>query len=812
MRWILAVVLFAITVSLTAALDRKLGPLPPLGRLLDPFNGFWANAESARPFGDVAGEGLGLDLPGLRGKVTVQFDDRLVPHIYAENAHDLYYTQGYLHARMRLFQMDLLTRYAAGTLSEIIGSATINQDRLIRQHALPWAAERALAFIEKDSVTHEMIHAYTEGANSWISSLSYRDYPIEYKLLDAQPSLWSPLRMSLLARYMAWDLTSGSTDEELSNVLSQLGPEATADLYPDYPAKMDPIIPPGTKWDFKPVPIPKAPEANGVPIAAGKGAGLKPREKGKGSNNWALGPGRTASGNPILANDPHLKLTLPSIWFEQQLTAPGINVYGVVVPGSPGIGIGFNDDIAWGFTNVGADFVDQYQLEFKDSTQREYRYGEEWKPVTELVTAIKVKGEADRLDTTYFTHVGPIPFYKRGQKAPALAWRWLAYEPSNELKIFHTLMTAKNYADYERAMEMPFSFPQNMAFISREKDIAMWISGQHILRWREQGKFLSPMADTRYAWQGWLPSSHNPHVKNPPRGFVSSANQQSADPTYPYYLDWDQETYERGWRINRRIEQMKAATADTLRLLQADNYDLHAESILPTLLAQLDEKSLSSTQTGPYADLKRWDFFATAESKQKTVFRLWWGLLNRSIWRDDLNPDSLSVTWPDRDRTVQLITQTPTARWIDNRNTPEVETLQQLTRASFTKAVDSLTKLHGSYGESWAWASTKNQKLYHLMQLPGFSIPVRVGGGSGIVNAASNPEGPSWRMVVEMTPTGPKGHGIYPGGQSGNPGSAYYDNQVQTWVNYELKDLNWWPRPVELNKATTTLKLSPGKK
>ncbi len=808
-RWIATIVLTALTSALIWALDRPLGPLPPLGRLLEPHVGLWANAETDRPFGDTPGEGHPLDLPGLRARVTVQFDDRMVPHVFAENAYDLYYTQGYLHARFRLFQMDLLTRFAAGTLSEILGSATIGADRRARQYGFPYAAERMLAQVMADSITAEAVSAYTAGANAWIEPLTYADYPIEYKLLDARPSPWAPIRCALLSRYMAWDLTSDASDRQMSLALEQIGPEAVAELFPNYPEVMDPIIPPGTKWDFKPVPIPSAPEVNGVPLP--KPTDPNTGRKGIGSNNWAVAPAKTAAGNPILANDPHLKLNLPSIWFEQQLTIPGqLQVYGVVVPGAPGIGIGFNERIAWGFTNVGADFMDFYRLTLVDSNATAYRYGSEVRPITERIETIRVKGGADVADTVRWTHYGPMPYYRPRGDRPPLAVRWLGYEPTNELRIFHTLMTARGYDDYVRAMETPFSFPQNMAFISRDKDIALWISGRHILRWPGQGKFVSDGADPRYEWQGWIPSEQNPHVKNPPRGFISSANQQSADKTYPYYLDWDQAGYERGHRINRRLEAMSAITVDSMRRLQGDNYNTHAASVLPTLLQQLDAASLPPGDKQAYEDLSRWNHYAEAGSAPQSVFYLWWRMLNEKIWSDDLRE---GAQWPDWDRTVLLITQQPSARWFDRRDTKEVETLQQLTRQAYAQAVDSLGRAHGPYGPKWAWGEVKNQRLEHLLPpLKAFGVPIPIGGGSRIVNAASNPEGPSWRMVVEMTPTGPQGYGIYPGGQSGNPGSPHYDDFVPTWVNVELKPLNFWTAPVEHSKAKTTLKLSPAQR
>ena len=807
-----ALLALAASITLVWMLNTKQGDLPPFGKLLSPYRGFWQNGE--RP-GDFPARQT-LALPGLQQPVTVRYDDPRVPHVFARNDHDLFFAQGYLTARDRLWQMEFQTHVAAGRLSEILGPARLETDRFFRRMGLPFGAANSLKVMMADPTTRMVLTAYSAGVNTYINQLTPATLPFEYKLLDYRPEPWQPLKCALLLKFMAWDLSGRTDDLRMSNILGKYGATVTKDLFPDYPTREDPIVPVGTPLDFKPLPVPAAPKAF---EAAYAGQQLRTEPDAElGSNNFAVSGSKSASGYPLLANDPHLALNLPSIWYQIQLNAPGLNVYGVTIPGAPAVIIGFNENVAWGVTNVAADVLDFYQLKFRDQTRREYWHAGRWKPVRRVVERIKVRGQPDRLDTVLYTHHGPVVYDKPekpflAQTPIGHALRWTAHDGANEVLTFYQLNHARTYADYTAALASYGSPAQNFIFADNERDIAIWPNGHFPLKWRDQGKFILDGTNPAYDWQGWIPQAQNPHVKNPARGFVSSANQFSAGPDYPYYLNWSFGGYERGHRINERLAAMRLVTPDSLRSLQNDVLDLNAQLMLPRLLALVSEPTAGFAPLSPtspegkvLAEMRQWRYQYTADAIGPSVFNLWYNNLVKRLWDDDFGPTStgLEMRYPARDRTNNLILNEPTSPWIDDRRTPAHETLPQLARQSLRFATDSLTRKFGPLSPKWRWASQKSTDILHLLQLPGFGqMDVDCGGGAGIVNATSERTGPSWRMVVALGPR-VRAYGVYPGGQSGNPGSPFYNNLLETWRVGQLNELVFLRSATEPNARVAT--------
>lgn len=767
--------------------NTKLGIIPPLLKFLNPFTGFWQNAEGNK-FSDE-----NITIPETIDSVKIVFDDKMIPHIFAQNDHDLYLAQGYVTAMHRLWQMDFQTRYAGGRISEVIGDKAIELDRYNRRMGLVFGAENSLKGMMAEPKSREMILAYTKGVNAYIKSLSQRKYPIEFKLLDYEPELWTPIKCALLLKQMSATLAMGSNEFYMSNILKKFGKNVVQDIFPDYPFKEDPIIPTGTKWDFSPIPIPSAPSI----IEKVDLNNVKTKEKieGVGSNNWALGGQKTASGNPILANDPHLMLTLPSLWYQIQLHTPHGNSYGVSLPGAPGIIIGFNEKIAWGVTNVGADVLDFYQIKFKDNSHQEYWYNNEWKSTTIRLESIKVRGSSSVTDTVYYTHHGPIVYFNKpshnlSDNVPiASALRWVVHDESNELLAFYLLNNGKNYQDYRYALKFYSAPAQNFVFASTDKDIAITAAGKFPLKWKNQGKFILDGSDSINDWHGRIPPEHNPHVRNPKRNFVSSANQSPTDQTYPYYINWEFEPYERGKRINELLSKMQSATVDSIRLMQIDNYSVLAENLLPTLLSQINTSNLNQEKVKAYNILTNWNKRYNANEIGASIFDIMIERLFYNIWDDEFSNKATPMRYPSRDRTVELILNEPKAVWFDNIKTVEKETLYQLINQSFEFSVDSLQNRFGEISENWSWANCKQTHLSHMAQIPGLgSENLYIGGAKGTINSLNGFHGPSWRMVVELDKL-PEGYGVYPGGQSGNPGSRFYDNMIDTWANGQLYKL-----------------------
>ncbi|WP_317042770.1 penicillin acylase family protein [Catalinimonas alkaloidigena] len=773
--------------------------VPPLGYFLNPFAGFWQNAETVAS----ATAPHTLNLPTLHDSVTIVYDRYQVPHIFARNDHDLYVAQGYVTARDRLWQMDFQTRAAGGRLSEVLGELTLEYDRFQRKVGMVYGAERFLEATLADSLGRQVIEAYTEGVNAWISQLTPMNYPIEFKLLDYKPEPWEPLKTALMLKLMTANLTMGTDDLFMTRILQQYGKATVDSLFPAYPYFSDPIIPPHTPWNFRPVPIPAAP----TQVAALGATYQFPHrpDPDNGSNNWAISGERSATGYPILANDPHLGLSLPSLWYQVQLHAPGVNVCGASLPGTPGVIIGFNDAIAWGVTNVDADVLDFYKIDFRDDDRLEYRYldettAQEWHPVTLREERIKVRNYGIIRDTVRYTHHGPLLYNDPAEPSfnprfPAgLAMRWIAHEPSTELTTFYKLNRAQDYQAFTEALSYYMAPAQNFVYADRDNNIALWVNGRFPLKWKEQGKFILEGSDPKNDWQGWIPHAHNPHVKNPPRGFVSSGNQRSTDRTYPYYLTWEQAPYGRGARINEVLRQMHHATADSLRALQNDNLYWHARQALPRMLQGVRAQQLTEPQQQVYAQMRRWNYEYGPGQREPAVFEAWWEAFTEATWHDELG-DTL-MRYPMQTTTLFLMDSLPKASWFDDRTTPERETLDEILHQTFVASVDTLRSDLGPWDDDWQWATVKGTTIRHLMPpLTSFGRKdIRIGGGAGIVNATKKTHGPSWRMIVELGPQ-VKAWGVYPGGQSGNPGSPFYENMIDTWRDGHLNELIFLPSP-----------------
>jgi penicillin G amidase len=785
MRIIPFVVSIAVTAGLVVAFNGPLGPLPmPAGKFLSPQHGFWQNAEPADKNFDA-----GLSFSGLQGKASVYFDERLVPHVFAENDEDLYFIQGYLHAKFRLFQMDLQTKAAAGRASEIAGKKAINFDKEQRRLGMVFAAENAMKEVEKDAATKKMFDAYTKGVNAYMGSLKEADLPLEYKLLDFKPEKWTNLRTALLLKMMAKMLSSG-TESDLANTNAQaiFIPDELKMLYPQVQDSLLPIVPKGTVFD-KPGIVPIQP-VSADSLYFGKKEPVTAFENSKpdinnGSNNWVVAGSKTKSGMPILCNDPHLELSLPSIWYEIQLETPTSNTYGVSLPGSPFIIIGFNDSIAWGVTNAQRDVKDYYDIKFKDKTKKEYWLNDKWEKAELRIEEIKVKGGATLYDTVAYTVFGPVmfdeSFSNESSNKRNLAVRWVAHDPSNEGMTFYKLNRAKNYDDYEAAIKT-FECPgQNFVFASKGGDIAIWQQGKFPARWNQQGLYIMPGEDSSYMWQGFIPQMENPHSKNPARGYLQSANQRPADSAYPYFIPGSYIT-PRGIIIDNKLAGMNSITPADMMALQNNYFNTLAEDARPILLQYVRAIDLSTAEK-KYLDLvKNWDLMASPDSKGQTVYQCWWDSLEVEIWNDELSKVKPIAPWPQKQTLMEWLKKDPAMQFIDNINTPQKETLYDVVTAAIKKA--SVYLAEKETAGKLEWSEFKNPTVYHLLKdaLPAFARKgLHVGGNGDIVNAVTHSHGPSWRMIVQMT-TPTEAYGVYPGGQSGNPGSKYYDNYLDSWV------------------------------
>lgn len=797
--------IFLFTIFLFSILSFKLGKLPALGYLLNPYEGFLQQSEKERP--DVAMPKSFTSY--LKGRADILFDEMMVPHIFAENEEDLYFLQGYVTAYFRLWQMDMITRAASGRLSEIVGEIALKRDRFMRRIGMVIGAENVVKELSKDSIALKIMTAYTNGVNAYIQTLGYQNYPIEFKLLGYQPELWSPLKTALLLKYMAWDLSGKSSDKELSEIRQYFGDKVIEELFPNYPLLMDPIHPQNPEWkNWKPE-IPKKPELDWAgsfihPITSN--FEIVKNEKNLGSNNFVVGASRTQNGYPILANDPHLKLNFPSIWFQIQLCAPNVNVVGVSLPGAPNVIIGFNQDIAWGVTNVAPDIFDYYKITFRDPSRKEYLYNGGYKPVTYRVDTFYIRDKGIFIDTIEITHHGPIVDSKGENFHPECpkdhALRWLAHDPSYELLTFYYLNRAKNLEDYRNALKYYSCPAQNFIFASKNKDIALTSNGKYPLKWKGQGKFTLDGSSPQHEWQGWVPFEHNPYTFNPIHDYLASANQFPTDTTYPYFLHWEFASFERGKRIHDRLKNMYNATVDSLRLLQLDNKNMFAEFALPTMLNYLDEQQIEQKKW-KYL-LERWNYFHQPNAIEPTLFIEWYQQFEKLVWDEFLfikEKDTVELRKPEPVVTISLLKKDAENLWFDRKNTSSKETARELLILAWNLMIKNLEKQFQTVEKAF-WYQYRGTRVEHLARISAFSSEILYhGGGSDIVNALGKTAGPSWRMVVELTEHKPNGYGIYPAGQSGNPGSRYYDNMLPIWLKGELKPIVFLESSKEFSKS-----------
>lgn len=772
----------AISATLCYLLNTKEVLPLPMGKFLSPQHGFWQNAEAAGE--DYSGD---LQMAGLEGNVDVYLDDRLVPHVFAEVERDAYFVQGYLHARFRLWQMEFQTLVAAGRASEVIGEVAVNHDREFRRLGMVYAAENSLRAMEANDTTRMACDAYTAGVNAYIGTLTESKLPLEYKMLGYYPEKWTNLKSALFLKYMSYDLAAHEKDFEMTNARNFFSPEDFQLLFPPFQDSLDPIIPRGTQFSPPSIQLRIPEHADSVYFSRDTTAveGLLKPDRDNGSNNWAVAGSKTTTGAPILCNDPHLGLNLPSLWYEMQLSTPGFNAYGVSFPGAPGIIIGFNDSCAFGFTNGGRDVRDYYEIQFNNETRSEYMFDSVWRKTEFRYERIKIAGKPDMIDTVAYTIFGPVmfdPSYSggRSRQSKNYAVTWSAHNPSNELLLFNKLNHAKNYTDYLDAVKSLETPGQNCLFATKSGDIAIRTQGRFPAKWKGQGDFVMPGTDSSYMWQGFIPEEETPFQYNPERGFVSSANQRPVDTAYPYYLGRDYPS-PRGLIINRVLSSMQQVSPLDMMKLQTDNYNVFAEMALPVLVKYMNEDALDETEKRLFAEMKNWNLRNDIDSKGCTIFILTWDAFRDTVYYDEYANAPKTVARPQESTFLESVLRDSTYKFIDDIRTLQVESINHMVTSAFKSAAIRL-RMAEQEGKL-DWAKYKDTRVNHLLRIPAFSrLHLPIGGGTNIINATKENHGPSWRMVVSLTDK-TEAYGIYPGGQSGNPGSRFYDQFVDAWAN-----------------------------
>ena len=781
------------------ALSHQLFLAPPLGKFFDPFIGVMQNGgEPMAEKGDHSYTGLGLG-----DSVEVFFDGRDVPHIYARDANDLYFAQGYVTASLRLWQMDFLSYVAAGRMSELFGSDNfLGYDRTQRRIGMLEAAKTTLEFIHRDAETSAALAAYTKGVNAYIRQLDYRTLPFEYKLLDYKPEPWTELKSVLIMKYLANMLSGYEEDLVMSHLMLALGERTFNKLFPGYSRHSSPVA------GASPVSVGgllgylKKPDYLSYSFLSSGGivpaSAYNPR---LGSNSWAVSGKKTRSGHPILCSDPHLGLSLPSIWVEMQLSMPGMNVYGVSIPGTPAVIIGFNENVAWGITNGADDVKDWYKLSLTDDYKHYYLDGK-WLDLTSRVEAIGVRGHKTIYDTVYSTMQGPVVYDKRfpGDQPGLLnyALRWEMHRPSDEFLCFIKLNRAKDYTDFKEAIRY-YSCPvQNFTFAAKDDTIAVVHQGRMAVKSPGQGRFILDGSRTETVPMRYIPEDSLPQVFNPRCSYVFSANQAPTDTNYRYYYNG----YYAEARANRIRQWLERDSFDIplMEAMQLDNTNSFAVDALPVLRARVDSGKLNTAERKWLSALAGWNGAYDLHDEHARLFELWWANIKADTW-DELRQYDFSASTPSDYTLLDLIRNQPCDSFFDIQGTAVREQAGDIVLEALQDAVTRYDSLRKTGQTDWGAGNKVN--IEHMTRIPAFGrIGLPVAGSPDAIDAMASNWGPSWRMIVELGDR-PRAFGIYAGGQSGNIGSIHYDDFVDDWAKGKYYSLLFFVTMSEARAQTT---------
>lgn len=745
----------------------------PIGKVLNPDNGVWKNAENAFSSKDIV-------LKNKDGKenIRIYFDERMVPHIFANSTADALFAQGYVEAYLRLWQMDFIQRAAGGRLSEVVGRKALKRDIRQRKSGMLWAAENAVESWRSGESYDTVIKPYIDGVNAFIAQQKAEDYAIEFKLLDYKPEKWTDLHSALILKSMTETLASYNTDIAATNSLNYLGKEQLEGLFPLHDPNQTPVV--RELSESLSVDNPRVkPDSIDYTISPLENLTLYKGLEGIGSNNWALSAAKSVTGNSLLCNDPHLNLTLPSIWVETHIVTPQTNAYGVSIPGMPGIMIGFNENIAWGNTNVGHDFTDYYAIDWVDTSRSQY-YVDGAKLQTEKrIESIKIKGEEDLnfdLDITVF---GPVYADGNNNNNQSLARHWIGHlkHDLDETSVFVDIMNAQNYGDYLRASTQFFAPAQNFLYADRDT-ISLIVNGNLMHKYEREGMTVKRGASKAFIPDNYIARKDNPREINPARGFVSSANQESTGPDYPFPYHGSFEEY-RGKRVNLLLGEKEKHGVEDMKEMQQDVYSLKAETFLPLMTEKLDSIALPENAQHVIEALTQWDFQYLAESTEAKYFHFWFSAFRKNIWSTLYDTSYTAPRLYPEDFVLLDILKDPDSEYRQVANLGAKDILRSL-QESLQTTIDAFIEK-----TDLTWAEYRPKSIDHMLQIPAFSwSDLPMGGCGDVLNAISEGMGPSWRMVVELSePT--QAWVVYPGGQSGDPCSPFYDDSMQKWINGE---------------------------
>lgn len=717
-----------------------------------------------------------VKIASLKEQVLVVRDNAGVPHLKAENERDLFIAQGYVQAQDRLFQMDLSRRQASGRLSEVIGEATVNNDKYFRTLGLRRAAEAS--FGEYTTEGKEVLKWFAEGVNIFREeAIKDGKLPIEFSILGYEPEPWTEVDSLTIGKYMAYDLGGNWEDQAFRMYLLQKFPKDKAlDLFPSYP-KEGPYIVSDINLD----------------IEKSFASAVIPHEF-NGSNNWVVSGDKTSTGKPLLADDPHLSLATPSIWYQMQLEAPTINVSGVIFAGIPGIILGHNEKIAWGVTNTGPDVQDLYIEKRNPNDKTEFSYNGKWERAEILKETIKVKDKKTIDYDVTITRHGPVisEFAADSGKENVLSLRWTAHDPSAELEAILNMNKAASWGEFEKALEKFNTPAQNFVFASTNGDIAFKANGNIPIRKKGDSLLPVPGWNDEYEWKGYIPYDKLPKVVNPKEGYISTANNKVISDDYPYHISnhWAQPY--RQMRIQEVLKSKDNMTVKDMKALQMDIKNLQAEEFVPQFLKALSNNENDKVRE-VLKELEKWDFQDHKDSAAPLIFNVWMTNISTVLYEDSIPSETFALfsgRKPVLDKLLREGLKGNPGPWVKEQGG-----IQKLLETSLLRTIKDLENSQGSTTKKWKWGEFHQVRFDHPLSSvsPLNYIFNSKGGiptsGSGVTVQAAGfkvdgtvNHGASWRFVADLNDLSKTYHLVGPG-QSGHLKSDHYNDQLQAWAD-----------------------------
>jgi len=792
-----------------------------LGGVIQPIGGvFDVGRGVSMPYGQS------MKIPGLDSDVEVVFDRWGIPHIYAESVHDAFLVLGYLHARERLFQMVLQDYFAAGRLGEVVGREAVSSDKFYRTIGLARAA-RATYQWYLDNAEHntdvayalELVDAEVAGVNAFIDSMTSETTPVEFKLLGFTPEHWTPVDIFLWAKMMSWSLSGSIYDLYRQWVRQTIGNDTMYnELFPDLLPYTVPIIPEQTDLSLEEFPNAPGgfPATSVPPRKTGVVAAQTPtidltklrlsidvfeREAGAfgygellGSNNWVVDGVKSATGHPILANDPHLPLQAPSLWYEAHIVVPGVlDVMGVTFPGLPGVVLGHTAKTAWGFTNVGADVLDIFVEELNPSNPNQYMYNGAYRDFEIVDETIHVKGGGHIPYEVKWSVHGPcidsvVNTYDLDQDIdPNLAMNWTGLGVTHELMSLAMLNKAGNLQEYFEAVYWWDSPPQNIVFADDAGNIAMTVAGRFPVRTGYTGEYPVTALNDSVGMTSSIPYAFNPRSVNPSQHYLQSANQRPTDPsTYRYDILGPFDDGYRGRRIDYLLSRKPSVTVDDMKSFQADALDVSAQELVPYVISAWNNAGDGNTTVQAAVNwLSGWDYVMETNSPAPTLWRYLLSAMQHETF-DELRSISTGLLLSRTPVLEKLIKENVGHYFDDHTTSGTVETRDEILVRALHRALDNMASELGMDSSTWNYGNHHSIYIDHLARL------TYIGGGPHrgdqyTLNAAGGwrvTYGPSWRMVADMGNVA-QSYGVYPGGQSGNPFSSHWSDLFDLWYAYK---------------------------